>query len=215
MFLLGVSLRVKPFHYRLPITHPQQVTNWAVSRLRLLLVILPTVSAALLVPGARRLFCFSLGSWRKPAIPGVSWLRLMFIGALLFSVCAVATIALIGKGGAISSPLTLLPFLPGIIAFCLLNSTLEELIYRVALFAPLKATVGFPSALVVQALTFGLAHYSHGHPSGFGGAATGTLAGLLLGFSVKGTGGISWAIAWHALMDFWIVIFNIAPAVNF
>jgi membrane protease YdiL (CAAX protease family) len=79
-------------------------------------------------------------------------------------------------------PLWLLP-LTGV-AFALLNSAVEEAIFRGIFLQALDSAVGAGTiSLVIQAVFFGWLHYSEiGFPKGLAGVAMASLYGLLLGY---------------------------------
>ena len=79
-------------------------------------------------------------------------------------------------------PLWLLP-LAGV-AFALLNSAVEEVIFRGILLQALDSAVGAGTiSLVIQAVFFGWLHYSEvGCPKGLAGVAMASVYGLLLGY---------------------------------
>ena len=79
-------------------------------------------------------------------------------------------------------PLWLLP-LAGV-AFALLNSAVEEAIFRGIFLQALDSAIGAgTSSLVIQAVFFGWLHYSEiGFPKGLAGVAMASVYGLLLGY---------------------------------
>ena len=79
-------------------------------------------------------------------------------------------------------PLWLLP-LAGV-AFALLNSAVEEAIFRGIFLQALDSAVGAGTiSLVIQAVFFGWLHYSEiGFPKGLAGVAMASVYGLLLGY---------------------------------
>ena len=81
-----------------------------------------------------------------------------------------------------SMPLWLLP-LAGV-AFALLNSAVEEAIFRGIFLQALDSAVGAGTiSLVIQAVFFGWLHYSEiGFPKGLAGVAMASVYGLLLGY---------------------------------
>ena len=65
--------------------------------------------------------------------------------------------------------------------FSVCNSILEEFVWRGTLLPWLRQVFPTPVAILIQALSFGAAHW-HGLPSGLSGACLATLFGMLLGF---------------------------------
>jgi membrane protease YdiL (CAAX protease family) len=104
-------------------------------------------------------------------------------------------------------PLWLLP-LAGV-AFALLNSAVEETIFRGVLLQALDSAVGAGAiSLVIQAVIFGWLHYSEvGFPKGLVGVAMASVYGLLLGYLRYRSRGIMAPWLAHAGTD--IVVFAI------
>ena len=87
-------------------------------------------------------------------------------------------------------PLWLLP-LAGI-SFALLNSMVEEAIFRGVMLQALDSAVGAGTiSLVIQAVFFGWLHYSEvGCPKGLVGVAMASVYGFILGYLRYRSGGI-------------------------
>jgi membrane protease YdiL (CAAX protease family) len=81
-----------------------------------------------------------------------------------------------------SMPLWLLPL--AAVAFALINSAVEEAIFRGIFLQALDSSIGVGAIpLVIQAMLFGWLHYSTlGCPKGLLGVAMASFYGLLLGF---------------------------------
>ena len=79
-------------------------------------------------------------------------------------------------------PLWLLPLIG--VAFALINSAVEEAIFRGIFLQALDSAVGAGTiSLVIQAVFFGWLHYSEiGFPKGLAGVAMASVYGLLLGY---------------------------------
>jgi membrane protease YdiL (CAAX protease family) len=86
------------------------------------------------------------------------------------------------------------------IFFPLLNATLEELVFRGVLFDAVEAEWGWPVALVVTAIIFGVAHVS-GYPPGPVGAVLAGLYGSVLGLLRVWVGGLALPIVAHVAAD--------------
>jgi membrane protease YdiL (CAAX protease family) len=104
-------------------------------------------------------------------------------------------------------PLWLLP-LAGV-AFALLNSAVEEAIFRGVLLQAFDSAVGAGTiSLVIQALIFGWVHYSKvGFPKGLVGVAMASVYGLVLGYLRYRSRGILAPWLAHAGTD--IAVFTI------
>jgi membrane protease YdiL (CAAX protease family) len=94
-------------------------------------------------------------------------------------------------------------------AFSIINAILEELIWRGVLQSWLLQLTSRPTALIVQALSFGAAHYV-GFPGGVAGAVLATIYGLMLGILAMWSRGLKAAIVAHVAAD--AVIFTIVVA---
>jgi len=92
------------------------------------------------------------------------------------------------------------------LVFALLNAVLEEVIWRGILQGWLLRVAGAGVALLVQAVSFGAAHFI-GFPGGLVGSALATLYGLMLGALALRSGGLLAPIVAHVAAD--VVIFTI------
>ncbi|MBN1882589.1 MAG: CPBP family intramembrane metalloprotease [Deltaproteobacteria bacterium] len=91
------------------------------------------------------------------------------------------------------------------LAFSLVNALTEECIYRGILWEGLHAvTHRWQTALIVQALIFGVAHW-WGVPNGIVGIILGIVYGLMMGFVRYVAGGLLLPIAVHIFAD--LVVF--------
>jgi uncharacterized protein len=92
------------------------------------------------------------------------------------------------------------------ISFALVNSVVEEVLFRGLLWAGLVASLRTGVAVVIaQAAFFGAAHY-RGFPRGASGVALAMAYGLVLGIIRRRTAGILWPILSHVLPDLTIFI---------
>jgi membrane protease YdiL (CAAX protease family) len=89
-----------------------------------------------------------------------------------------------------------LPILPSILFYALLNSFNEEVTFRVPMLATLEPVGGSRQALWISAFFFGIAHY-------FG--ILSIFMGWILGKAILETRGLLWAWWIHFLSD--VVIF--------
>lgn len=92
----------------------------------------------------------------------------------------------------------------GAIGFALLNGALEESIYRGIFLSSLGAVFSVRTALVGQAIAFGVIHL-HGVPSGGTGIVLTTLYGVVMGILRIRAGGVGIPIVVHALADLILV----------
>jgi membrane protease YdiL (CAAX protease family) len=86
------------------------------------------------------------------------------------------------------------------IVFCVLNATLEELVFRGVLFDALESKWGSWFTVAATSLLFGVAH-AHGYPSGIIGVCMASLFGLVMGLLRLRTGGLVLPIAAHIVAD--------------
>jgi membrane protease YdiL (CAAX protease family) len=97
----------------------------------------------------------------------------------------------------------------GVVGFALVNPIWEEALYRGVLLTELMATVGTWPALVIQAVSFGLAHL-HGFPSGWIGVLLAGGWGLMLGIIRVRSGGIGLTYVTHFCANATIGILAVA-----
>lgn len=89
---------------------------------------------------------------------------------------------------------------PAGVVFCLLNATLEELVFRGVLFDALESRWGSWFTVVATSLLFGLGH-AHGYPSGAIGVGMASIFGLAMGLLRLRTGGLVLPIVAHIAAD--------------
>jgi membrane protease YdiL (CAAX protease family) len=90
-------------------------------------------------------------------------------------------------------------FLAGI-SFPLLNATLEELVFRGVLFDAVESEWGWPMAVGVTALLFGIGHLG-GYPPGPSGAVLAGIYGGVLGLLRVWVGGLALPVVAHVAAD--------------
>jgi membrane protease YdiL (CAAX protease family) len=95
----------------------------------------------------------------------------------------------------------LLPFLPAILLFALMNSFGEEMVYRAGPLSQLYPLIGPGSANWITAVWFGLGHFYGGIPSGVMGAVQSGLIGLLFGKAMLESKGMVLPVLLHLLID--------------
>jgi len=133
-------------------------------------------------------------SWRilGPAIAGA-----MCLGLLVF-------ILAFGSLPSLQSLKGILPLLPFVLLFALVNSFGEEMLYRAPWLGALEGPLGPAQALLITAVYFGIGHF-YGVPYGIVGVILAFIPGWLMGKSMLETRGFSWAWFIHFCMD--VVIF--------
>jgi membrane protease YdiL (CAAX protease family) len=99
------------------------------------------------------------------------------------------------------------PLLPAIFLFALLNSFGEELAYRAAPLSQLWEVVGKRHAILMTALWFGLGHYYGGISFGAMGAIYITLTAVVFGKAMLETKGLAIPVLMHMLIDIVLYIF--------
>jgi membrane protease YdiL (CAAX protease family) len=188
--------------------------GWVISFFgeRLPLVIAALVMVLLLrVMGLRRADFFLVKGELSAPIEGLgrrrSW-RWMPVG-VLFTLVVGALFALVlsqlmpptGSWGL------LLPYLPAMVLFALMNSFGEEMAYRAGPLSQLYPVIGREAANWVTAVWFGLGHYYGGIPSGPMGVVQSGLIGLLFGKAMLETRGMVMPVLLHWLIDMVIYTF--------
>lgn len=193
-----------------------QERGWRISFLgeRLPLLIEAVLLILLLVGvGVKRQELFlAVGKLRAPAVglrlPGLGnrWLLVGPLLALLLTLLFFfGTAAMTGTQlGALRS---VLPWLPAILLFALINAFGEEFVYRAAPLSQLWQVVGERQAVWLTAVWFGLGHYDG---SDLGGAVYALMAGgvaLLYGKAMVETRGIILPTVMHMATDVAIYLF--------
>lgn len=91
------------------------------------------------------------------------------------------------------------------VAFSLLNAAVEEVVFRGVLLSALSQVLGLRTAVVLQAVAFGVLHL-HGVPSGPVGMVMAGAWGLLLGVMRLRSGGLLAPYVTHIAADATIVL---------
>lgn len=135
-------------------------------------------------------------TWRVlgPAIAGA-----MVLGLIVFTL-------VFGRLPSAWALKGVLPMLPFVLLFALINSFGEEMLYRAPWLAALAGPLGGTQALLITAVFFGLGHF-YGVPYGVVGVIMAFIPGWLMGKSMLETGGIGWAWFIHFCMDVAIFFF--------
>ena len=94
-----------------------------------------------------------------------------------------------------------LPLLPAVLLFAVMNAFGEELAYRAVPLSQLWTVMGKGQAIWMTAVWFGLGHYYGGIPSGLAGAVFLTLIAVLFGKAMLETKGIAMPVFIHLWGD--------------
>jgi hypothetical protein len=136
--------------------------------------------------------------------PGDDWIN---VGASLSCVATAATalfvIGAVRRTGGWRRDVW--RYLPWVLAFAVTNALSEEIVFRLAVIAPLAGQVDTATILLLSAIAFGLPHV-RGMPNGAIGVAMAGVLGWVLAKSVMETHGLFWAVWIHFLQD--VVIFT-------
>lgn len=101
----------------------------------------------------------------------------------------------------------IIPLIPAILLFAVMNAFGEEFAYRAAPLSQLWAAVGKGQAIWMTGVWFGLGHYYGGIPSGPMGAVFLTLVAVLFGKAMLETKGIAMPVFIHFCGDLLIYVF--------
>ncbi len=95
----------------------------------------------------------------------------------------------------------LIPLIPLVLLLAASNGFNEELLHRAAPLSTLIEIVGKSHAIWMAAVTFGLAHYIGGAPSGIPGVLITAFLGWFFGKCMADSRGFFWPWLFHALQD--------------
>jgi membrane protease YdiL (CAAX protease family) len=98
------------------------------------------------------------------------------------------------------------------VSFAVVNSILEELVFRGIMFDALESQWGVVFSILVTAIAFGIGHL-HGYPPGVPGAILAGVYGLALGGLRVWTGGLALPILAHIGADTTIYLLLARPSV--
>lgn len=140
------------------------------------------------------------------------WNRFGTIAAVCISLGTLVFLVISGKP-TLSTVGRMLPYLPAVLLFALINSFSEEMNYRASLLSTLEKPLGGMHAVTLLAVFFGLEHF-YGVPYGVVGVVMATLLGWLLGKSMVETRGFFWAWFIHFWQDVFIFSFMAIGAVT-
>lgn len=133
----------------------------------------------------------------------ISWKRLGF--EFSFLLCGGLLLFLLLAGGlpSVNQLKSILPYVPFIILFSVMNAFSEEVLVRSSIFSALSDVVKPRQVLLITSLYFGILHYT-GLPYGISGVLLSGFLGFVIGKSMLETKGFVWAWWIHFLVD----IFN-------
>jgi membrane protease YdiL (CAAX protease family) len=177
---------------------------------RLAAVLLALVLAVILIllGQSRRDFFLVIGELNAPVEglqrPGANkQIRWTVVGPMV----ALVVTTLIGIVVFMLNPLQaaalvkVLPLLPAVLLFAVMNAFGEELAYRAVPLSQLWTVVGKGQAIWMTAVWFGLGHYYGGAPSGLPGSLFLMLLGALFGKAMLETKGIAMPVFIHLWGD--------------
>ena len=123
------------------------------------------------------------------------------------AICIVTLIFLLLPGiPSLTQFVNVIPLLPYVLFFAIINSFSENIIYRVSFLALLRDFLGDKQALYLTTFVFAMGHY-YGAPYGISGVIMAGFLGWFLGKSILETKGMFWAWAIHFMQDFLIMSF--------
>jgi membrane protease YdiL (CAAX protease family) len=182
------------------------------NQLRRLVVSIIMLGALFLIYRQGQQFYFMPGQLDAPAgkegpviDEGTPWNKLGWILSLCITLGTLAFLWLNGRP-SLQSLVAVLPMLPAILLLAAMNAFSEELSYRAAFLAPLVPVTGKRHAILLTAVTFGLAHF-YGVPYGIIGVIMSFILGYLLSKSMVETRGFFWGWWIHFLQDVGIFTF--------
>jgi len=153
-----------------------------------------------------RPYPLKLGNWKARCnvamLSRQDWVTAMRGALLYFALPAL----LLFQAGVRFEPVKtgqLWAWLPTILGLSALNGFAEELLFRGLMMIPLVEFLGLRKGLWFQAAFFGLHHWG-ASPAAIAGlpvAVILTLLGALFGRSTLETGGLAWAVVFHAALD--------------
>jgi membrane protease YdiL (CAAX protease family) len=177
---------------------------------------LPLVLAALVMVGVLRLmglkradYFLVRGDLAAP-VQGVGRARLPWLPAGLLFILALAALFALVLSQMMPVAFSwerLLPLLPAILLFALINAFGEEMVYRAGPLSQLVPHISRGAANGMTAVWFGLGHFYGGFPAGPLGAVQAGLVGLLFGKAMLETRGMVLPVAMHWLID--VVIYTV------
>lgn len=122
-------------------------------------------------------------------------------------ICGITLIFLLLSGiPSINEIANVIPLLPYVIIFAVINSFSENIIYRISFLATLKDFLGNKQALYLTTFVFAMGHY-YGAPYGVSGVLMAGFLGWFLSKSILETKGMFWSWTIHFLQDFLIMTF--------
>jgi membrane protease YdiL (CAAX protease family) len=178
---------------------------WKIWPAYLLVPLLMTVMIGFALGFARDL----LRAGRVGRLARSEWIVIALV-ALVAAIALVGWVALfepnLSRQRAMLPPWPLAGLLVAGLTFSVLNAILEEYIWRGILLDWLRSLMPAGAAVLVQATSFGAAHYM-GFPSGYAGAGLAAVYGVMLGALTNRANGLLAPIIAHIAAD--AVIFSV------
>jgi membrane protease YdiL (CAAX protease family) len=153
-----------------------------------------------------------------PALRGsVDWLRAgtmsAFIWILILALIIISGAALVAWVHFVSPDLSrykdFIPKVPPVLvylfglSFCMFNAALEEITWRGVMMEALDSALGSGiCSIIIQAASFGAAHFLNGFPNGYIGSAMAFAYGIMLGFIRRKSKGLLACWIAHSAADF-------------
>jgi membrane protease YdiL (CAAX protease family) len=183
------------------------LTSFFGERLGVVLIASGLAGTLILFGEKRENFFLAFGDVNAPAFgKGLTW---KIAGPLI----ALPLTILISAAILAMNPLTtvtiadVLPLLPAVFLFALMNALGEEVAFRAAPLSQLWQVVGKGQAIWMVAVWFGLGHYSNGVSFGTVGLVYLTLVAVLFGKAMIETKGLAVPVFMHLLGDVVLYIF--------
>lgn len=176
-------------------------------------VALVMIMVLLIIKKRRKAFFLTIGQLDSTAEPvywvgmfkALSWRKFGVILSLCISTGTLVFLLIAGLP-SVNQIFRVLPIIPFVLFFAVINAFCEELNYRASLLSSLCDVVGNRQALLMTAGYFGLGHY-YGVPYGIVGVIMSSLLGWMLGKSMIETRGFFWAWLIHFAQDVLIFTF--------
>jgi uncharacterized protein len=136
--------------------------------------------------------------------PNENWFHLGRNFLIIISLVTIAVIYFqVVRGNNLSQDV--IQHIPWIILFSLINSFVEEMIFRFSLVSTLHSTLAYSHIAIISGIIFGIAHY-FGTPGGILGILVAGFIGWFLAKSMLETRGLFWAWIIHFVQD--VIIFT-------
>ncbi len=132
--------------------------------------------------------------------PGETWFDVGVSFAVIATIVTTVVVWLQVPSGQRPGLRRLMQVAPWALSIAVVNSAVEEAIFRVAPVIALEGVVSAGVIAIISAVLFGLPHW-FGHPGGLPGTLMAGFLGWLMCQAMLQTHGIVWAWGMHALQD--------------